>query len=358
MKRSILNPFLGILLLVSSVRATSLTWDGNAGTEPNPAGGGGTWDSNLTSNWWDGVINVNWPALGGLDDDAVFANTAGTVSIASGGVTANDLTFNTTGYIVQGNTLTLNGATPTITTGSGITAALNSVIAGSSGLTKSGSGTLTLGGSNTFTGGLTIRGGTVMLANAGAINSATPNAVVLGLDGDLNPTLDVNGQSFNMASLTVGANVTGARIRTNAWGGPYVTGETTLNSALTVERYGNNTHEGFQNGGKITGNGAGSGKDSLIFERGGSNNFYWQAHNTVANDFPGHLRVKNGRPAQQRPGAVHKQGHPPTPMLTIDSGAAFSWNNSGTVTETLDGRADAQSRHGLSDLLVGSTPQL
>src|SRR5438132_966389 len=85
-------------LLTSLAPAASLTWDGNGSTAPNPNGGDGTWDVNSSLNWWDGANNVVWPALGGTDDDAVFANNAGIVSIAAGGITANDLTFSTTGY--------------------------------------------------------------------------------------------------------------------------------------------------------------------------------------------------------------------------------------------------------------------
>ncbi|MBN8460054.1 MAG: autotransporter-associated beta strand repeat-containing protein [Verrucomicrobia bacterium] len=359
------NPFqvslcasLMVTALAVHADAASLTWDGNAATAPNPNGGTGTWDTNTTANWWDGLTNVNWPALGGLDNDAVFANTAGTVSLATGGVTANDLTFDTTGYVIQSNTLTLNGTTPTVTTATGVTATINSIVAGSSGLTKTGVGTLVLGGNNTFSGGVVIRGGTLKLANAGAIGTngtVGANAVTLGMSGDTNPTLDVNGQSFYMTGLTVGG--TGATIRTNAWGGPYVSGETTLNSALTIYRYSNNTHVGFQNGGKITGSGAGSGNVSLIFNREGSNNFYWQANNTVANDFLGNIRVQGGELRHQGSGAVNNTVIPDASMLIIDSGSAWSWNNSGTVTETLDGLASGNLGTGNGGRMYRNIPQ-
>jgi hypothetical protein len=48
-------------------------------------------------------------------------------------ITANALTFNTTGYTITSNTLTLAGATPTITAGGGIAATISSVIAGTAG---------------------------------------------------------------------------------------------------------------------------------------------------------------------------------------------------------------------------------
>jgi|GEM_PF-5684855 len=155
----------GIAALLAPLAPASVyTWDGNGTTTPNPNGGTGTWDVNTSLNWWNGA-NVVWPALGGLDDDALFANTAGTVSLAAGGVTANDLTFNTTGYLIQSNTLTLNGTTPTITTATSVSATITSVVAGSSGLTKGGNGTLVLTGANTYTGGTTISGGTLQIGN-------------------------------------------------------------------------------------------------------------------------------------------------------------------------------------------------
>lgn len=77
-------PIIAAALAVSAHAAT-VTWDGNAGTAPNPNGGTGAWDVNATANWWDGSANVNWPAPGGTDDDAVFGNTAGTTPVAVSG---------------------------------------------------------------------------------------------------------------------------------------------------------------------------------------------------------------------------------------------------------------------------------
>ncbi len=322
--------------------ATTLTWNGPVG---------GNWDT-ATSNWLDGATPTNWSNAN--PDSAIFGSTgAGTINLTEG-ITALALTFNTTGYTLTGNTLTLSPGA--VITNAGAATTINSILAGTGGMVKAGTGTLTLGGNNTFSGGLTIRGGTVKMGNAGALNSTTPNAVTLGLTGDTDATLDANGQSFNMASLTVGG--TGSKIRSNAWGGPRVTpGNTTLDSALIIERYGDNTHEGFQNVGKITGNGAGSGNVSFIFQRTGNNNFYWQADNTVANDFLGNIQVKGGELRHQGSGAVNNTVIPDTAMLIIDSSAAWSWNNSGTVTETLDGLASGNLGSGNGGRMYRNIPQ-
>ena len=190
---------------LTAAHAASLTWDGNGATAPNPDGGAGTWDVNTTANWWDGASNVVWPALGGTDDDAVFANTAGTVSLAAGGVTANDLTFSSTGYLIQSNTLTLNGTTPTLTTDPGVTATINSLIAAPAGLVKSGDGTLVLGGANAYTGATTINAGTLEVKLSGGYTTTSSGYAVasgaaftftipgVGYDGNLSSPLSGAG---------------------------------------------------------------------------------------------------------------------------------------------------------------------
>lgn len=157
---------------VNVTNAASLTWDGADTTTTGAQGGSGIWNVNSNVNWWDGSANVVWPALGGTDDDAVFAGTAGTVTLGSD-ITANDLTFNTTGYTISGpQTLTLNGAaTSNMTTGTGVTATISSVIAGSAGFTKSGAGTLILTGNSTNNGAISISAGTLQIGSNGTTGS-------------------------------------------------------------------------------------------------------------------------------------------------------------------------------------------
>ncbi len=128
------------------------------------AGGTGTWDANTTANWFDGASAVKWPAAGGTADVATFGGTAGTVTL-SGTINANRLQLQTTGYTLQGGTLTLNGSAPTLTTASGVSATIGSTVAGSAGLIKNGAGTLTLSAANSFTGTTTINLGTLALQN-------------------------------------------------------------------------------------------------------------------------------------------------------------------------------------------------
>jgi len=146
------------VVLTPQVKAASYDWNGS--TTGGGTGSSNVWDTNTTANWTgSGTL---WPASG-TDDDAVFSGTAGTVTIA-GGVTANDLTFNTTGYTLSGSTLTLNGGTtPTLTIGSG-SATISSIVAGSSGLAKSGTGTVTLSAAaNTYTGATAVNAGALVI---------------------------------------------------------------------------------------------------------------------------------------------------------------------------------------------------
>ncbi len=181
---SSLHVFLAALFITASLawpgHAVPLTWDGGNTGNAQPDGGTGTWDANTTANWWNGAGDVVWPSAGGLDDDAVFADTAGTVTIAA--VNANDLTFNTSGYLLQGGTLTLDGVTPTLTAGPGISATISSIVAGSSGLTKAGTGTITLQGVNTYTGGTTLAAsaGTLIARITTTQNSLSSGAVAIG----------------------------------------------------------------------------------------------------------------------------------------------------------------------------------
>jgi fibronectin-binding autotransporter adhesin len=161
--------YVGIGLLAAchflgAVRGATLQWDADGVA---PLGGTGPWD---TTNpfWFDGVSYVNWNNAS--NDDAVFGGTAGTVTL-SAPITANSLTFNTTGYTLAGggNTLTLGLGGISVTTG---TATVNTALGGTSGLTKSGSGTLAIGTVGSYTGTTTAGGGILQVAVSNALNTA------------------------------------------------------------------------------------------------------------------------------------------------------------------------------------------
>lgn len=165
-------------LVVLAIQTVPLALGGSLSWGPAGAGGSGDWDVGTTANWFDGSGAVPWPAPGGLDDDAVFASTAGTVSIAADGVFANDLTFGSSGYALQSGPLTLHGTSPSVTTAANVDARIDAVIQGSAGLRKLGAGRLILTRSNRFTGSVVLGdsgGGTVAgilrVAHSGALGT-------------------------------------------------------------------------------------------------------------------------------------------------------------------------------------------
>ncbi len=107
-----------------------------------------------------------------------------TVDTTNGAVKAKNLTFLTSGYEISGGTLTLDNIynrTPKITvTGSGTTAAISSVLAGSQG-SASSRRTLVLTGANTYTGGTKISAGTLQIETA----DLRPSARDAEVDGTL-----------------------------------------------------------------------------------------------------------------------------------------------------------------------------
>jgi len=146
--------------------STEIHWDANGTTAGD--GGTATWDTTTQSRFKNGAAGTTYlrwvNSSTGNDHTAVFGGTAGTVSVASGGVTSSGLTFNTTGYVVQSNTITLSGSTtPIISVGSGLTATINSALAGTSGFTKTGDGILVLGGDQTGLATTNVNGGTLIV---------------------------------------------------------------------------------------------------------------------------------------------------------------------------------------------------
>ncbi len=207
------NPFVAISLALASatsLHATTFYWDGTD-TTANADGGAGTWDTIATN--WDSAATagsaVPWPSSG-TDNDAVFAGTAGTVTIATGGVTANDLTFSMTNYTIGGAGLTLNGTLPvfSVTGTATINSSITSAVAG--GFSKTGSGTLILGGANTFAASTTLAYGTsasasggIRLANSSALSGITVINGVPASGASLEARIDLTG----------GITVTGTELR-------------------------------------------------------------------------------------------------------------------------------------------------
>lgn len=216
---------LAIGLATRSATAADLYWDQNG---PN-VGSGGTGDWNTTSKLWSQSNNdVAGPYQAWINnaltpDNAIFGTTTGTTVgtiTLTEGITAHNLTFQSVhNWVVSGNTLTLGGTAPTITTIGNTT--INSIIAGTSGLIKSGSGQLSLTGANTFSGGITLSGGTLAADDDAALGALSNNVSVTAgstlsigtgttartVSIDSGVTLLVSGAGVASALLTGDGNV-------------------------------------------------------------------------------------------------------------------------------------------------------
>jgi autotransporter-associated beta strand protein len=194
-------------------RVASLTLSGNYWAPGVGGGGSGTWGSG--SDVWAAVPASQGSGSQGATGPLIFGNTAGTVTVSGTVSAVAGMQFSTDGYTVLSNTITLAGANiaaNTITTDAFVGATINSVLAGSAGMTKAGTGTLTLGGISTYTGPTSVEAGklvvsgsiagsTVTVNNGGTLaGSGTVGGIVLNLGSTLSPgnspgTLAVAGNS-------------------------------------------------------------------------------------------------------------------------------------------------------------------
>ncbi|MEJ8852515.1 beta strand repeat-containing protein, partial [Variovorax rhizosphaerae] len=151
-------------------------------------------------NWFDGSAAVAWTQ----GTSAIIGGAAGTVTLGVP-ITAQNLTFGTSGYTITGSRLTLGaGSTSTINLAPGTASVINSAVAGPDGLLVTGGGTLTLGGANTFTGAVNIAAGTVVPGNNSALGSTAAGTTIAA-----GATLDLNGKNISSEPVALdGGTVT------------------------------------------------------------------------------------------------------------------------------------------------------
>ncbi len=270
----------------------SVTFDGAA---PPPAvgnfwvgsdetlGGSGTWVASGGTAW----RTTNTDGAGGAFDAAQPANfggaTAGTVTVSGTVAPQEGINFNTTGYTVTGGTINLAGsasANNTISTGSAVTATINSELTGTTGMTKSGSGTLNLGGVNTYSGNTIVSAGVLAVSNAsalGASGSANRTIVSSGAGLEVSGGVNIASEEFTISGTgissggairstsgdnTLGGDILlGAAARVNTDAGSLTLGGNVTNGGflLTVGGSGSTTMSGnISGGGGLTKDGSGT----------------------------------------------------------------------------------------------------
>ena len=182
---------------------TSLYWSaGSWGSTASGSGGDGSWADGFGS--WQG------------SQTAIFSGSSGGLVSVGTVTSASGITFSTTGYTLAGGTITLSGGSATvntITTDTGINAVISSSLIGTNGLFKSGTGTLTLSGDNSsFSGGITISGGTLKVANNNALGVSASSVTLSS-----GTVLDLYGSTItNTNGLIMSGNSTLANTGANA----------------------------------------------------------------------------------------------------------------------------------------------
>lgn len=216
---------LASVLTMGTATAADRYWDPNG----TAVGRGGTGAWNLSGAFWspsgDGVSGPYSAWNNGALDTATFGGaTAGTVTLG-GPITVGGMRFETAGYVFNGSTLTLGGATPTITTNAGTTT-INSILAGTNGLTKAGGGVLSLTGGNSFSGNINVLGGTLSVNGTTALG-AVGNGVTLAAGAGLSSSGSLAGRTITVTGGQ--ASISGAGV-----GAAHFTGAGGLRAAGTV----------------------------------------------------------------------------------------------------------------------------
>ncbi|BCU76029.1 hypothetical protein llg_07440 [Luteolibacter sp. LG18] len=194
----------------------------------------GTWTDTTTgpSNWSD---TAKWS--GGIVADASGSTasftsdiTASTTVTLDSARTITNIVFSDNGaagspwVLSGGNTLTLAGTTPTLTTTTDAT--ISSVITGTVGMTKAGSGLLALSAQSTYTGNTVVNGGVLSLTGGGGGSGTIRGTVTVNTGATLRlATGDATGYNGGATALT-NLNIVGGTLDVST------TGNQTLGNAV------------------------------------------------------------------------------------------------------------------------------
>ncbi len=209
------------LLSASAVDGQTLTWNPAQNTG-GPSDGTGSWLASQV--WWNGTANVNGVWSGATPNGAIFgAGTPGnyTVTLPSA-VTASNITFTTSGYMLSGSPLTITaaGGATGIAVAAGVTSQIAVLMTNSPGweIVLAANSQVTLSGGMTGTSG-----------NPSVVGNNLSSSTINITNGAYNApgTLDISGVTINISSgntfvdsnsrIDIGRN-TGATINVSNYG--------------------------------------------------------------------------------------------------------------------------------------------
>ena len=288
----------------------------------------------IANNLWFGsgtsAGGANYTIGGNTNNNSTFSgnivlNKSGTITQEAATTGSNKLTVS--GGIsgaAAGRVLTFDGLGAMEI--SGAIGSNLAIIAGST--TTSSTRVVTLSGNNTFVDGVTINSGVLALANAGALNSTTPNAVTWGASTS-NGTLRLNGNSVVVKSLTTNASA-GTPIIENASG-------SNTSAVLTI---GNSTNSDSTFAGVIR---DGSGSGTLGVNKAGTGALTLSGTNT----YTGATNITAG--SLNLTGSLHSGS-------TVTIGASGTLRGTGTANGTVNvtGTVNPGSA-GVGNLTLGAT---
>jgi fibronectin-binding autotransporter adhesin len=280
-----------------------------------------------------GVINnanTNGPL--GNNGNVTLASAAAATSFIdyTGASASSNMPFNVQsnsggrcviGVIASTTNLTLTGAIAgsgrLTSAGSGTLTLANTVsVSGGIGVGNFDTGTLILAGNNAFSGGVLFDGGTLLLANAGALNSSAPNAVAF--DNGASGLLNLNGYSITIGGLDTPAKF-GTAIVQNANATPVT---------LTVSLAGNSTYAGTLQ------DGPGGGALALIKAGPGMLTLGHVGATSGANTFSGGLTLSAGQLNINYGGSSSSNSAIGTGLFTVDGGTIGDTSGSAVALAT------------------------
>ncbi len=247
--------------------AGALVW--NAGTDAS-----GNWNA-TSAVWGTGTANSAW--VNGSVAAIGNGGAAGTITIASSGISVSGITFNAVSAASPGQYTIAGSGSNSLTLTGNVTATMNSdatisaPLVGTGGLVVVGLHNLTLAGANTYTGPTSINSGQLTLVTGGAINGTSALNISPGAVVALNATGASDGVTItytarNSPNVTIRNEII-AGYNGNAWNGSSVTGGA-INSVTAAA---NNTKYavGYADGADGVATGLGSTQEKVMLTLAG-----------------------------------------------------------------------------------------